>query len=217
MDMEQHLMEIDSIRKHYGDRQILSDIYLKLKTGDICALMGRNGSGKSTLLKIIFGSLHADSKFIRINDEVLQKPYKRSEYIAYLPSFHFLPSDLKVGKVLKMYHISEELFDETVFKLMDKRISSLSSGEQRYIELFLILNKESHFILLDEPFNFLSPLMGEHVEKMILQKSKYSGIIIADHQYRNVLKVANRILLLKDGYLQELDSTEELKTKGYLL
>lgn len=215
--MEQHLMEVDSVRKHYEDRQILSDIYLKLKTGDICALMGRNGSGKSTLLRIIFGSLYADSKFIRIDGEVLQKPYKRSEFISYLPSFHFLPAELRVGKVLKMYDVSGIMMDEEFRKLYEKRVSSLSSGEQRYIELFLILNKKAHFILLDEPFNFLSPLMVEHVEDMILQKSKHSGIIIADHQYRNVLKVANRILLLRDGYLQEMESAEELKSKGYLL
>ena len=60
-------------------------------------------------------------------------------------------------------------------------------------------------------------IMIQQVERMISQRSEQSGVIIADHQYRNVLKIANRILLLKDGYIKELNDAESLKSNGYLL
>ena len=64
-------LEIDSILKSFGERTILADVYLECCRGDIIALFGRNGTGKSTLLNIIFGTLKADRKFIRIDGKVI--------------------------------------------------------------------------------------------------------------------------------------------------
>ena len=89
-----NLLEIDSIRKSYGDYQVLTDVALACKPGDIIGLLGRNGSGKSTLLKIIFGTLFTDYKFIRINDEILDQPFKSNNKIAYLPQDNFLPKNI---------------------------------------------------------------------------------------------------------------------------
>ena len=74
-------LEIDSILKSFGERTILADVYLKCCRGDIIALFGRNGTGKSTLLNIIFGTLKADRKFIRIDGKVIKGPAFRSESI----------------------------------------------------------------------------------------------------------------------------------------
>jgi len=68
---------IDSINKSYNNKKILNDIYLKVNAGDIIGLLGRNGCGKSTLLKIIFGTLDAESKFIRINGIICDNAYKK--------------------------------------------------------------------------------------------------------------------------------------------
>lgn len=83
-------LEIDSILKSFGERTILADVYLKCFRGDIIALFGRNGTGKSTLLNIIFGTLKADRKFIRIDGKVIKGPAFRSGLLAYLPQHPLL-------------------------------------------------------------------------------------------------------------------------------
>ncbi len=210
-------MEVDSVSKSYGGRRILSGIYLRIKTGDICALFGRNGTGKSTLQRIIFGSLGADYKFVRIDDRMLKTPYKHSSFISYLPDDFFIPSELKVKKALELYNLSVDDADEFIKTISDKRVYALSSGERRYLEVYLILRKEAHFVLLDEPFKFLSPLMISKMEELILSESEKKGIIVADHRYKNVLRIANRILLVKDEALYELSDEKELADKGYIL
>lgn len=216
-DIEHHIMEVDSVSKTYGDRDILSGIYLKVQTGDICALFGRNGAGKSTLQKIVYGTLKPDYKFVRIDDLFLKKPYLHSSCISYLPDDAFIPKNLKVKQIFKLYNIHEEELDDIVLRFYDRRNSELSSGERRYIEIYLILLKKAYFVLLDEPFKFLSPLMIERIEKLILSQSKKKGIIIIDHQYRNVLNIANRILLIRDASLFEVEDERGLAERGYII
>lgn len=215
--MEHHIMEIDSVSKDYGNKRVLSGVYLKIQTGDICALFGRNGAGKSTFQKIIYGTLRSDYKFIRIDDQYVKHPYKHSSYISYLPDIPFIPKNLKVKQIFNMYGIGKEKLDDITLQFYDARISELSSGERRYIEIYFILLKKALFVLLDEPYKFLSPLMIERIEKLILQQSKEKGIIITDHRYRDVLNVANRILLIRDASLFEVADEKGLAEKGYII
>ena len=215
-DNEIHIIEADSISKAYPMQQVLSGIYLKMQTGDTCALFGRNGTGKTTLQRIVFGSLRADYKFIRIDGQYEKNPYTKPSLISYLPAVHFIPPGMKTRQVLKLYAIPPD-GDNIILKLYNKKVSTMSSGERRYLEVYLILKKKAHFVLLDEPFKFLSPLMIEQTEELIRIESKEKGIIVADHRYRNVLNVANRILLMKDQSLYELKDEEELRDKGYII
>ena len=92
----------------------------------------------------------------------------------------------------------------------------MSGGELRYLEIKMILSNASKFVLLDEPYNGLSPLMVEKVNELIVENSKTKGIIISDHNYENVIKVSNKLVLLKEGQLHHLLCKEELVEKGYL-
>ena len=105
--MENNILQIDSINKSFTNRQILKDIYLKVNIGDIVGILGRNGSGKSTLLKIIFRTLEAESKFIKIGDKVFDKAYLNKNTINYLPQNDFLPKQVKVKDIIKLYHQKE--------------------------------------------------------------------------------------------------------------
>jgi ABC-type lipopolysaccharide export system ATPase subunit len=100
--------------------------------------------------------------------------------------------------------------------MLGKKVSHLSGGELRYLEIKIILNNSSKFALLDEPYNGLSPLMVEKVNELIVANSETKGIIISDHNYENVIKVSNKLILLKEGKAHHLLCKEELVEKGYL-
>ena len=137
------LLEVDSIRKAFGDKQVLTDIALKCQPGDIIGLLGRNGSGKSTLLKIIFGTLFTDYKFIRINDEILDQPFKTKNIIVYLSQDNFLPKNITVKQVVEIYSDDldhKEFLDDEVLSKVLKTEGSKSfrgrikiSGGQTYV------------------------------------------------------------------------------------
>lgn len=214
------LLEADSIRKEFGTKQVLTDIAIRCCKGDIIGLLGRNGSGKSTLLKIIFGTLYTDHKFIRINNSILSQPFKQKNTIAYLSQDNFLPKNITVKQVFETYarDIDKNGFldDEILSKVTGTKIGNLSGGESRYLEVKLLLNLNTLFVLLDEPFNGISPLHIEHIKKMITDKSLKKGIVLTDHDYRNVLDVANKYYLLFDGGLKKIKTKEDLIEWGYI-
>jgi ABC-type lipopolysaccharide export system ATPase subunit len=110
----------------------------------------------------------------------------------------------------------EFLDDEVLSKVLDTKIRNLSGGESRYLEVKLLLTLDSLFVLLDEPFNGISPLHIEKVKNMILDKSVKKGIILTDHDYRNVLDVANKFYLLFDGGLKPIKTKQDLIDWGYV-
>lgn len=99
-----HLLEIDSVIKNFGTRQLLSDVYLRINTGDVIGLFGRNGTGKSVLMQIIFGTMKADRKFIRLDGcKILPAPYRHSGTIAFLPQQGYLPKHQKMKQLVRYY------------------------------------------------------------------------------------------------------------------
>ena len=215
-----HVLEIDSIQKKFDLITILSDVYLKCETGDILGLLGRNGSGKSTLLQIIFGILKADFKFIRVDGVVNSKTSELFNEISYLSQDNFLPRNFRVAKVIalsiKKDKINDFYSDETITTLKNKSIGELSSGELRYLEIKLVLSNSSKFVLLDEPYNGLSPLLIEKINDLILKNAAQKGIIITDHNYESIIGISTRLTLLKEGKLHHIKNKEELVEKGYL-
>lgn len=213
------LLEIDSALKSFDEIQVLTDIYLKCQTGDRIGLLGRNGCGKSTLLKVIFGTL-TSQKFIRIDGKIYEQPYKSNDQICYLPQHEFLPKRMTVEKVVKLYlkanEIADFLNDEILLPLKRNKIHFLSGGELRYLEIKLLLNTKSKFVLLDEPFNGVAPLLVEAIKDLIKNKSQTKGIILTDHDYNNVLEVANKYCLIYDGGIKELKSKIDLVKWGYI-
>lgn len=213
-------LEIDSINKSFEGKKVLTDVYLKCEIGDIIGVFGRNGSGKSTLLKIIYGTLHAENKFIRLNNLVLNEAYKMKNGISYLPQENFIPKNLLVKKVInltiKPNKLKEFNDDKIINKIINSKVETLSGGELKYLQIKLILFNESNFCLLDEPYSGVSPIIAELINKQIIEQSKYKGIIIADHNYLYLLDIATKIYLLKDGVGKFLKNKDELIKFGYL-
>ncbi len=215
-----HILEADSIQKYFDHKLVVSDVYLKCETGDIIGLLGRNGSGKSTLLKIIFGMVPADNKFVRIDGKLKRKTTELLKEISYLSQENFIPKHFSVQKAIQLSILKAQqaIFCEDLMiqSILNKKISHLSGGELRYLEIKLILSNPSKFVLLDEPYNGLAPVMVEKVNVLIKENTKSKGIIITDHNYQNVIAVATKLILMAAGKTHHLKDKTELIERGYL-
>lgn len=213
-------LHADSIVKSYGDRRILTDIYVSCGIGEIVGLLGRNGSGKSTLLKIIFGSLSADYRYVKVGDNYIKGIYDGSDLIKYLPSDDFLPSHIKVRKIIDLFcnarNASLIAIHPVIRPHLDKKCRELSGGERRFLEILLIIYSDARYILLDEPFNGISPIYIEEIKILIKEQSSGKGVIMTDHSYRNILAVATRTVLLHEGAIREIKNAEDLKYWSYI-
>ena len=106
--------------------------------------------------------------------------------------------------------------DALIEPILNNKIHQLSGGELRYLEIKIILENNSKFVLLDEPYNGLSPIMIEIVNQLIIENSKTQGIIITDHNYENVIKISSQLVLMKEGKTHQIKDKKELIEKGYL-
>lgn len=213
-------LHVDSVIKSFGTRQVLTDIFISCKKGEIIGLLGRNGSGKSTLLKIIFGSMQADAKFVRVGNQLITGLYDIRKLIKYLPQHSFMPNHLKVGTIISLFcdkSNAELIFaNEHIRPLINKRSKQLSGGEKRFVEIFMLIHSEAKYILIDEPFNGIDPILKEEIKSLIIAHSATKGFIITDHDYRNILDIATKIILLYDGGTKVITNEENLKYWGYV-
>jgi ABC-type multidrug transport system ATPase subunit len=218
--LKKHILEVDSVRKQFDNKLVVSDVYLKCETNEIIGLLGRNGSGKSTLLKIIFGIVSAENKCIRIDGVVKNKVSQLLKEISYLHQESFIPNHFTVKKAISLSISIDKtanfLEDTMIQSILDKKINYLSSGELRYLEIKLVLFNWSKFVLLDEPYNGLSPIMIEKVNQLIKDNSSNKGIVITDHDYENVIGISTQLLLMKEGKIYTVKDKMDLMEKGYL-
>ena len=208
-------LHVDSVRKQFGNRQVLNDVFISCIPGEVIGLLGRNGAGKSTLLKIIFGAVKADNKFVRVDGDKTNSIYSNRNLIQYLSNDGFLPGNIKIKAIISCFCspvLSNAVMEHAHVKpFLKQRPGELSGGERRIIEILIMLNSSGRYLLFDEPFNGLSPLYIEVVKEMFRMHGKEKGIIVTDHDYRQVLEIASKIILLDNG------NTKQVKTKGELI
>lgn len=214
------ILHIDSVTKSYDGNVILSDIFLSCKKGEIKGLIGRNGSGKSTLLKIVFGTEKPESKFVRIGNKVIKNTSDGRNLINYLPQDNFLPNNISIKSLISLFLQKENrkivLENPYVKPLLNKRNQDLSSGERRIIEILFIIHSSAEFVLLDEPFNGVSPIIGEYIIEYIQKMKSSKGFIVTDHAYENVINLADSIVYLQRGFLKAIKDKSELVELGYM-
>jgi ABC-type multidrug transport system ATPase subunit len=214
------ILEFDGVQFRYDEHPLLSGIYVKCEQGKVTGLLGRNGSGKSTLLKIVFGAIRTDVLSVRIDQISISPPAFKSLKIAYLPQENFIPNNLSLRAIMKLFEINEEeLFDdfpELQISVLLKA-NELSGGWHRLFEVLLILNSKASFCLLDEPFTGLAPAIVERLQEVIRYKKQTKGILITDHLYRQVISLSDSLYLLTNGKTYFVKDESDLVQRGYLL
>lgn len=214
-----NILEIDGVMLDYGRNRVLSDVYLKCRSGEVIGILGRNGTGKTSLLRIIFGELNTPNKSIRINGKVFYEPYIIPGLISFLPQFNFMLKSISLKRVFKYFEINfhdcVQLFPnfEHFYK---KCLSEMSGGERRIVEIFAILTTKTKFSLLDEPFTHIMPVHIETLKRLIEREKQGKGIIVIDHQYQDVIDVCDDIYIIENGKTNLVTNTSDFKKFGYV-
>lgn len=209
---------IDSVQHSFGDRPVLNNVYLKCNVGEVVGVLGRNGCGKSTLLKIIFGTIKPHYKHLRVDDKIATKGFLTGDF-AYLSQSFFIPHYLKLATAVKLYTNKYQglLLKLPVFRdNLHEKIGNLSGGYRRLAEALLMIYSDAKYVLLDEPFSQLSPLLIEEIKTNINAMLSYKGFVITDHYYQHVLNYASRTMLLHNGCNYNINNLEDLQLHGYL-
>ena len=188
---EKHILEIDSAELAFGERRILSGVYLLVETGGVTAVLGRNGCGKSCLMKILSGSLKAGFCSMRI-DGKWHRRFTEKE-IRYLPQHPFIPGWLRLERALGDFRLQRE-------------------DLERWFPEFISLRGTR----IGELFSQIAPLHVATLQTLIRQEKASKGILLTDHMYRHVTGIADRLYVMADGQAYPCENDEDLVRRGYL-
>jgi len=206
------------MRLLFDERLILSDVYMKIETGDSVGLLGRNGCGKTCLMRGVYGTLECEKSVIIDNISVYEA-YKKPSLIRYLPQHHFIPKYLTLKRVFRDFAVDFERFTEffPVFQLRENtKIGHLSGGMHRLVELYVIIKSDAKFILLDEPFTHISPVQIETIQSIIDEERSCKGFLITDHLFKRIQESCNQVYLLLNGKIHYVENEDDLKKLGYI-
>ena len=213
--------------KTYKKRQVVKDVSLKVKKGEIVGLLGPNGAGKTTTFYMITGIIKPESGKVYCNDDDISTfpMYKRANLgIGYLAQeasvFRNLTVEDNIYAVLEMKNLSKEEQDKIVTELLKEfKLShiaksygySLSGGERRRVEIARTIANNPDFILLDEPFAGVDPIAVEDIQDIIRYlKERGLGILITDHSVRETLRITDRAYIMAEGEVLISGTPEEI-------
>jgi lipopolysaccharide export system ATP-binding protein len=206
--------------KAYGGRRVVDDVSLRIKSGQVVGLLGPNGAGKTTTFYMITGLVKPDNGEVYLDDQDISElpVYLRARLgISYLPQetsvFRKLTVSDNIMAILETVESDKERLNERLEELLaeldisalrDQRADSLSGGQKRRLEITRALVTDPDFILLDEPFSGLDPIVVLEIQKIITKlKDRGIGIVITDHNTRETLGVCDTIYLLDKGRILE--------------
>lgn len=213
-----HILQIDSIELQFNNHRLLADIFMKCHTNEIIGLLGRNGTGKTCLMRIILGNLKATNSYIGFDGVKITNAFKHPDLLMYLPQFHFIPAHLKLSQVFRDFNLDYQHFQNKFPEagmIQESRVKTLSGGQRRLLEIYVIAKSPARFIMLDEPFTHLNPLQIENVKLFLQDEKGNKGIIITDHMYNHILEISNRVYCLSNGKTHLINNKHELENLGY--
>lgn len=225
--MTREVLSISGVSKSFGAVRALRDIDLTLKAGEIIALLGDNGAGKSTLMNIICGSSSADTGEITVNGQPmasLSDGRRLGVGVVYqdlaLASHLTLTENLFLGNELRRGRRPFRVLDRGAMRarareaiealgistLRDVRqpVASLSGGQRQVLAVARAMTWAENVILLDEPTAALGPKQVGIVLDSIKKAAEAGlGVILVSHDIPNVLKLVDRIVVLRHGTIVE--------------
>lgn len=215
---------IDHVTKKYKNFTAVNDMSLSLEKEKMLGFLGRNGAGKTTTFRMILGLTPITKGSITYNDKVIDRSlYNR---IGYLPEERGLHPKMKVEDELRYLATLKGMASKDITKAIDywlkrfditenreKKIESLSKGNQQKIQLLASMLHDPELLILDEPFSGLDPVNVELL-KSAVQDLNNAGttIIYSSHRMEHVEELCDNVCILNKGELVVSGPIDEVKT-----
>lgn len=211
------ILTANNLSKSYRKRDVVKDVSLQLKSGEIVGLLGPNGAGKTTSFYMIVGLIPCAHGNIFIDEQeiTLLPMHARARLgIGYLPQEASVFRKLSVAdNIMAILELRPELTREQRQQKLDSLLDefhithirdnigmSLSGGERRRVEIARALATEPNFILLDEPFAGVDPISVIDIKRIIKHlKARDIGVLITDHNVRETLDICERAYIVNEG------------------
>ena len=214
------ILEYVGVNKNFGDKQVLKDINLKIKSNKIVGLLGKNGSGKSTLFKLANDLLTLSSGEVLIDGKPVSVESKK--IVSYLPERTYLNPSLKVSDAVKLFETFYEDFDRVkAEKLlgelqldMNMRLSKMSKGMKEKVQLVLVMSRNAKIYILDEPLGGVDPASRDYILQTILKNfNKEATLLISTHMIADIEKILDEVIFIDEGKIVIQEDAEKLRKK----
>src|SRR5699024_6832844 len=223
------LLRFEKVSKVYkGGNKAVSDLTVHFKKGEFICFIGPSGCGKTTTMKMINRLIEPTSGTIYLNGEDIMKkdPVKLRREIGYVIQqiglFPHMTIEENICLVLKLLKWPEEKRRKRAEELialvdltpdfLDRYPHELSGGQQQRIGILRALAADQPLILMDEPFSALDPITRDSLQEEFkkLQQRLEKTIVFVSHDMDEALKLADRIVIMRDGELVQCDTPEEI-------
>lgn len=222
-------IQVKNLKKEFGNFTALGDISLDFKPGELVALLGPSGCGKTTLLRIIAGLEQADSGTVLLEGEDASDTHVRERQVGFVFQHYALFKHMTVFDNIafglrmrpKATRPSEKVIREKVMSLLklvqldwlaDRFPAQLSGGQRQRIALARALAVEPRVLLLDEPFGALDAKVRKELRRWLrkLHDELHVTSIFVTHDQEEALEVADRIVLMNQGKVEQVGTPEEV-------
>lgn len=209
-------LHVQSIAKFYDKRTVLRDVSLRVHRGEVVGLLGPNGAGKTTCFYSVMGLVRPDRGRVALDGvDITSLPmYRRAMLgLGYLPQEASIFRGLTVAQnILAVLEVAEKnpavreerldalLHEFSIHTLRDTAAISLSGGERRRCEIARALASAPSIMLMDEPFAGIDPVSISEIRHLVSHLSDRGiGILITDHNVREMLDIVDRACIIYDG------------------
>ncbi len=203
-------LELRNIRKGFGDKQVLKGVSFKTESGKAFGLLGRNGAGKTTTIRILMDVFSADRGEVLVDGDPTEYKFIR---MGYLPEERGLYPKKKIIDQLVYFAMLKGMTKRQAVESVDiwlkrlgmdqfrnKRLGTLSKGNQQKIQLITALAHDPDVIILDEPFTGLDPVNAEALKEIVRDEIARGKIVIfSSHQMNYVEEFCDHIAILNGG------------------
>ena len=203
-------LELCDIRKRFGDKQVLKGVSFQTESGKAFGLLGRNGAGKTTTIRILMDVFSADQGEVLVDGDPTEYKFIR---MGYLPEERGLYPKKKIIDQLVYFAMLKGMTKRQAVESVDiwlerlgmsqfrnKRLGTLSKGNQQKIQLITALAHDPDVIILDEPFTGLDPVNAEALKEIVRGEIARDKIVIfSSHQMNYVEEFCDHIAILNGG------------------